>query len=178
MGKFTQEFSGWSDEPSLRPLILVSRNNTSDPQNWKPIQPSKPLLQNCVKEFKKNVGPVTFCDKQYGQKPTTNFADNLIHHIKSYKSNDGQYLVSFQLEMSRNKCEDVQSDTWAASWFHVNKEGSVRYIGRGMTLLDAGDYDNDGESEIIFWRSGYNEDGYILFYKQFINRVDFTWNYH
>lgn len=86
--------------------------------------------------------------------------------------------MSFQLEMSRNKCEDVQSDTWAASWFHVNKEGSVRYIGRGMTLLDAGDYDNDGESEIIFWRSGYNEDGYILFYKQFINRVDFTWNYH
>ncbi len=178
VGKFTKEFSGWLDEPSFRPLVLVSKDNHLDPQNWQPTRPSKLLLKKCIKVFRKTIGPVTFCDKKYGQKPTRDYADTLIQHVKSYHSNDTQYLISLQLDMSHYKCDDISSDQWEVAWFYVDTGGSVRYIGSGMTLLDAADYDNDGISEVIFWRDGYNENGYVLFYNHFNSHVDFTWNYH
>ena len=47
-----------------------------------------------------------------------------------------------------------------------------------LTLLDAGDYDGDGKSEVVFFLSGYNEDGYALFYDSFRKFVFHTWSYH
>ena len=47
-----------------------------------------------------------------------------------------------------------------------------------LILVDAGDYDADGESEAVFFISGYNEDGYALFYDSFQKSVMWTWNYH
>ena len=41
-----------------------------------------------------------------------------------------------------------------------------------------GDDDGDGSSEIMFWYSGYNEDGYTLFYRGFTRHASFRWNYH
>jgi len=45
-------------------------------------------------------------------------------------------------------------------------------------LLDVGDYDKDGKSEVLFWSSGYNEDGYVLYYDDFRKKVPFKWHYH
>jgi len=47
-----------------------------------------------------------------------------------------------------------------------------------IMLVDAGDYDGDGDSEVIFWVSRYNHDGYVLFYKQLSRFVEFSWGYH
>jgi hypothetical protein len=48
----------------------------------------------------------------------------------------------------------------------------------GAELVDAGDYDAGGWSEVVFWHSGYDEDGYSLLYRQFHERTDFFWIYH
>ena len=47
-----------------------------------------------------------------------------------------------------------------------------------LSLVDAGDYDADGKSELIFFLSGYNEDGYALFYDSNRKSVRWTWSYH
>jgi len=47
-----------------------------------------------------------------------------------------------------------------------------------MRLVDAGDYDNDGTSEVVFWESDYNKGGYILFYNHFTAKEEFSWHYH
>ncbi len=52
------------------------------------------------------------------------------------------------------------------------------YLGSQLELVDAGDYDGDGQSEVLFWHSAYNEDGYTLFYDQFRKRLDYWWTYH
>jgi hypothetical protein len=48
-----------------------------------------------------------------------------------------------------------------------------------MTLLDAGDYDNDGRSEVVFLLSqGDDTDGFVLFDGDFEKSVVLTWHYH
>lgn len=47
-----------------------------------------------------------------------------------------------------------------------------------MALVDAGDYDNDGSSEIIFQIHQENEDGYLLFAPKGEKTVRKTWTYH
>jgi len=65
----------------------------------------------------------------------------------------------------------------APAWYLIDGE-SIDYLGSEMTLLDAGDYDGDGESELLFWHSGYNSDGYVLIYRDFHEKAEFLWNYH
>ena len=48
-----------------------------------------------------------------------------------------------------------------------------------MSLLDAGDYDDDGQSEVLFFLSqGENTDGFVLYDASFREPVEFTWSYH
>lgn len=178
VGKITKEFAGWSDEPCFRPLVLVSKNYTSNPQMWKPVRPPNSIIQQCKEAFIKVVGPVALCDEKSGHKIIANNYSSRINHIKTYQSKDGEYLTCYRLEVPyNNKCDEF-SDDFSDQWFFINKTGSVQHIGEKMALLDAGDYDKDGISEIIFWYSRYDEDGYILFYNHFSNHAKFTWNYH
>ena len=51
-------------------------------------------------------------------------------------------------------------------------------MGRDLTLVDAGDYDENGASELLFWHSSDNEDGYTLVYDGLRKHVDYYWRYH
>jgi len=48
----------------------------------------------------------------------------------------------------------------------------------GLWLVDAGDYDNDGRSELVFSIDRDNEGGYELFHDGFQKRAVFNFNYH
>jgi hypothetical protein len=63
-------------------------------------------------------------------------------------------------------------------WFAVDPSRSVVYLDSGIWLVDAGDYDNDGKSELVFSINRDNEGGYDLFYDDFKKRVVFEFNYH
>ena len=63
-------------------------------------------------------------------------------------------------------------------WFTINPEHSVQYLGQDIWLLDAGDYDNDGRSEVVFVIEGYNRGGYELFYDDFRKHAIFEYSYH
>ena len=47
-----------------------------------------------------------------------------------------------------------------------------------MWLVDAGDYDNDGKSEVLFSIAGYDRGGYELFYDDFQKHASFEFGYH
>jgi hypothetical protein len=44
--------------------------------------------------------------------------------------------------------------------------------------VDAGDFNNDGKSEILFSISRYDRGGYELFYDQFTKHVAFEFSFH
>jgi hypothetical protein len=51
-------------------------------------------------------------------------------------------------------------------------------LGNGIWLVDAGDYDNDGKSELVFSIDRYNQGGYELFYDDFKKHATFEYGYH
>lgn len=47
-----------------------------------------------------------------------------------------------------------------------------------MKLVDIGDFNGDGKPEILFWRTAYDQDGYVLFYDDFKKSLSCSWRYH
>ena len=96
---------------------------------------------------------------------------------QAYGSKNGLKIVAVGLDGNQYGCDGPQPEEWSANWFLIDGK-QLDFIGREMTLLDAGDYDGDGKSELLFWHSGYNEDGYILISDSFTQKTAFTWKYH
>jgi hypothetical protein len=86
-------------------------------------------------------------------------------------------LVALGLDAKLNGCDGPPGDRWARHWFLVVGD-RVQHLNSSMTLVDAGDYDSDGRSEVVFWYSGYNKDGYVLFSGGFEKRTEHLWSYH
>jgi hypothetical protein len=57
-------------------------------------------------------------------------------------------------------------------------DGQTTFLGNGMQLVDAGDYDNDGKSELVFAIDRANEGGYELYYDDFKRHAVFQFSYH
>ena len=62
-------------------------------------------------------------------------------------------------------------------WYAIINNIPV-FLGTGLEFLECADYANNNTSQFIFRISGYNRDGYRLFYNDFKDHVDFTWCYH
>jgi hypothetical protein len=106
------------------------------------------------------------------------YKDNVILVNKSYASSNGEYIVAISIDPSFQHVNGMAKEEWPSDWFYVDKEKIAHALGSGMRLVDAGDYDNDGTSEVVFWESDYNKGGYILFYNHFTVKEEFSWNYH
>lgn len=95
--------------------------------------------------------------------------------MKAYKDRNGRQLFTLKLKDRADACDGPDDDLYPQSFVISN---GIKYIGAGLTLVDAGDYDLDGHSELVFWYSGYNKDGYVLFSPDLIREADYLWNYH
>lgn len=181
IGEATQEFASWAGN-EFRPLIAISEPNTSDPEHWKPFEPDNseldilfPIYQDYLARSGEN-----FIDTQKSQ----------LRFAKSYKSGNSDMLI--QLGMKSDYSELAVDHR---IWIYKSHSGEIINITKMIdnkfsqddfsdddfsinTLVDAGDYDGNGKSEIIFWSSRYNGDGYVLFYDECTGITDFTWSYH
>ena len=85
--------------------------------------------------------------------------------------------IALALRSSLRDCDPYGfAPQYENHWFVMS--ANPKHLGDGMDLLDAGDYDGDGHSEMIFWTSGENRDGYVLVYDDFAKRAEFYWHYH
>ena len=97
--------------------------------------------------------------------------------MKAYGSDEGRIVAEMHLEAI--DCGDVEAGFDIDDpWFVVDLTGIVTYLDAGLSLVDAGDYDNDGHSELIFSIHRENEGGYELFYDTFTKRSVFHFTYH
>jgi hypothetical protein len=128
--------------------------------------------------------------KEFHRESCTDDKDPVVHdrHSKdsdlwvtsAHGSNQGSFLV--ETEIKRGACDeyiDDRDDPFADQWFFVSKDLTFRRPGGFLELLDAGDYDGDRKSEVIFFLTQPEEtDGYVLFYDDFQKQVENTWTYH
>ena len=172
-------FRGWQScfhEPG-RPLVLVSLPNFRDPQHWRPFQPDTSGRPALFARFRAAVDTVVVCPNG-DEKPAQvwRYGPSDLVFEKSYRDTLRHNLLALRLKVPDNACEFTAGPEWSAHWFFVGQD--TLYLASELQLVDAGDYDGDGQSEVLFWHSGHNEDGYTLFYDQFGKRVDYWWTYH
>ena len=76
------------------------------------------------------------------------------------------------------RCDGPLGEAFVAQWFVIDPGKEIKFLGKGMRLVDAGDYDNDGKSEVVFSIEGYDRGGYRIFYDDFKRNATFEFGYH
>ncbi len=172
IGRRSAEFGGFLGKPVLRPLIANSQPFYKDPDSWKPSQTSAEVAASLRSAFRKKFPDVSNCKSGKPWK----YRDADISIRKTYSSSKGWSVAQLQLPVS--DCEGPPDDAFLDQWFAVSPGREVMFIGSGMWLVDAGDYDGDGASELVFAIDRYNEGGYELFYGGFKGHATFAFSYH
>tara|TARA_Y100000589_G_C27144695_1_gene626289 strand:- start:788 stop:1693 length:906 start_codon:yes stop_codon:yes gene_type:complete len=182
IGSPSMEFSGWVGYAQPRPLVTVTDTNYSDPEQWKPFKPNRNEITELASLYEKH-----FKNMEFG------WVDTVIHSKlefgKSYISSESNKLLQFGILDSVNGKEYLSNRIWiyksnSGEIIDLSKAIDFPFKGHGdseisnLYLVDAGDYDNDGYSEVVFWIDRYNGNGYALFYNNFSSHVSFEWNYH
>jgi hypothetical protein len=179
VGKKSMDYAGFPSEPVYRPLVAVSKPYFSDPDGWKRSSPSAEKIALARKQFKNKFPKVENCRNYTENIPRSwHYRDEDIVVNKAYSSKNGSLLI--ELSLTGYACDGPLEDgePFDSQWYFIDPAGSVKFIGSGMQLVDAGDYDNDGESEVIFAIDAYNAGGYRLFYQEFQKSAEYMFHYH
>ncbi len=179
VGKKSVDYSGSVHMPLYRPLIAVSQPNVSDPERWKHAQVSQELIAVARQQFRIKFPKATNCRSPEENIPRPwRYRDEDIRVAKAYSSKDNRSLV--ELNLTGNACDGEQGsqDEYHGQWYVIEPSGTARFLGSDMWLVDAGDYDNDGKSEVLFSIAGDNQGGYRLFYRNFTKSAEFAFHYH
>jgi len=179
IGKPSDDFADFGGPGKMRrPLVVVSQANFQDPDSWKRVMASGMLTTLVHRYFRQEFPHIYDCDEEKPRNADVAVPDSDIQLRTTYESNKNSFLVEVQLK-HRNCYVDDANDPWANQWYFVSAGRAIHRIGAFMRLLDAGDYDADGKSEVLFFLTQPEDtDGYVLFYDEFRKKVSLTWSYH
>jgi hypothetical protein len=179
VGKRSLEFSGYRETPVHRPLIANAVPYFEDPDSWKPAQPTPEYAKLLRGQFRQKFPRLCRISKQDETKlETLPYRDGDIATVKGYRSRRGWWVVRLHLEGAVD-CNDVEAGFEIDdSWFTIDPQHAASYLDSGMWLVDAGDFDNDGKSELVFSIDRDNRGGYVLYYDDFRKHATFEYGYH
>lgn len=177
IGKRSAEFSGFLGTLVLRPLIANSQPYFKDPDYWRPSHASPEVTASARRAFRKKFPTVTNClSRDLETLKLWQYRDADIKLNKAYSSSSNWSVV--EVLLTGNHCLEIPDDWFTGQWFAVAPNGETIFLSAGMRLVDAGDYDNDGKSELVFAIERYNQGGYELFYDDFKGHAVFEFSYH
>jgi hypothetical protein len=190
VGKRVAAFAGWGDVKKFRPLVALigMRPGTSKP--WTSSKPTTNDIAAVWPVFRQVVPEIPSCKyDQEGrllrtERPIAQKHLEIFHVIRLDRDEK-----LFGAHVARRFFKDC--DGWGGSasdvWFFSEGNSQPRMISQqpqldgwdsSQELIDIGDFDGDGRIEALFWFSGYNEDGYVLYFDRFEKSAIFTWGYH
>jgi hypothetical protein len=172
MGVRTHDFEGFLGEPVLRPLVAVSAPNFKDPDLWKPAVVDAATAALVRGAFRRKYPKITDCEAE----EVRGYADPDIHVMKAYSAKTGWRLVLTSLKGC--DIDDLRGDGLGLEWFTIDPAGSAQFLHGGLVLVDAGDYDNSGHSQLLFMIDDYNRGGYTLYSDDFRKQATFEYSFH
>lgn len=178
VGQKSEKYGGYTGAPVYRPLVTNSHPYFNDPESWRPSRLSADLVRVLRQQFRRQFPKLCkLGDDQTNLEPFS-YGDNNIVAVDAYGSKKGWTIARLHLGGAID-CSDTEAGFQIDDkWFVVDPKQSARYLDAGMWLVDAGDYDNDGQSEVIFSIDREDRGGYELFYNDFRKRATFQFAYH
>jgi hypothetical protein len=170
IGQPSADFAPWdADGPVYRPLVVVSQPNVADPDRWQPaplpagyVAAALPALRTAVAD----------------EEGAPAFRSGDVAVFKAYRSTAGERLFALSLRPALFPAAAVPGAPASPHWFVAGSPNAApRFLGSEMILIDGGDYDADGRSELLFMEAGYNRGGYRLFFDNLRDSVEFGWSY-
>ena len=171
-----QQFTGWCQAPDHRPLAAVVDGSVADPDAWKPLPIKSGDAGKLFSAFREQAGAASLCPDQSGKAVPFKYSAKDVEVLRSHGDRSGRRLITLGLKTHKDVCDGPPEPAWASHTFLLSKK--TTYLGRGLTVVDAADYDGDGKSEVLFWYTGYDEDGYVLLPGDGGQMTKFLWNYH
>lgn len=187
VGSRSMEFAGWMDMPVYRPLVASSTGRVGDPEMWTRATPGPKVLDELRRTFRAAFPVAERCTNVDDTEP-----DRWVYSVndlvvdRTYASSTGWRIARVSLPIDAYGCDGpvpeedagTGASPWAARTYVVSPTGKVADLGRSLLLVDAGDYDGDGQSELIFQLSGYNLGGYVLWTSSFAKSATFNFHFH
>lgn len=178
IGKASNEFSGFSGKVVHRPLVAVSKPYFQDPQKWKRHQATPELTKQALAIVRKHAPALCKAGKEETSPLIPLHLTQAHLNIRSHKSTDGRLLLMVSIN-DAYYCDGGAGDgLYDPQMFAIDSAGKTHYLGSGLKLVDAGDYDGDGVSELVMSLSRYNRGGYVLFSNLFVEVARFEFSYH
>jgi hypothetical protein len=183
VGQPSQQFAGimgmGAETKFHRPLVVVSQPNFRDPDGWKRARLPDNIAAAVRAAFRREYPHVDRCKDETIVEPDWEFPDSALSFPSAYASNKNSFLAEADIDSGDCGWIDQPDQPESGPWFFVSNDGNVKRVGSFMSLLDAGDYDNDGKSEFIFFLSqGENTGGFALFDASFKKQISMLWHYH
>jgi len=172
IGQRTDEFAGFIEEPVYRPLVAISEPNFKDPDVWKPVLLDAATTTAVRHEFRKKYPKITDCEVE----ELRDYRDLDIKILHAYASKPGWRLILTSVKGC--DIDDLRGDGLSLEWFIVDPTGAARYLHGNMRLVDAGDYDNSGHSQLLFLIDDDNRGGYRFYYDDFQKEAAFEYTFH
>jgi hypothetical protein len=162
--------------------VAVSKPYFQDPDHWKRAVLPAEIAHLVRAGFRRQFPHVSRCSEEQAVERDWKFPDSAIKVDAAYSSNKNSFLVATHLDAG--DCgwggdPDDPTDAFVDQWFFVAPDRSGRRIGGFDQLLDAGDYDNDGRSELIFFSMRSEaSDAYDLVYDDFQGKAELVIGYN
>lgn len=179
IGKQSTEFGGYVENSVFRPLVAISLPYYTDPDKWKPFTPSPSQIVALKGGFRQH-NP-NLCKLTAGEESKLEpfrYQDDDVKVVKAYQSRGGWAIARLHLDEAVDCQDDEAGFEIYDQWYYITPEAHVVYLDDGMWLVDAGDYDNDGASELLFSIDRENRGGYVLFYDHFRKHSTFEYSFH
>jgi hypothetical protein len=179
VGKRSPHYGGFTDQSVYRPLVTNSQPYFQDPELWSPAQLRAELIEILKKKFRQTFPKLCKAsDADETKLISYAYDDEDIKSVKAYVSKRGWTVAQLHLEGAID-CGAAETGFGLDDpWFVADSHGTAAYLDQGMWLVDAGDYANDGKSELLFSIDRYNRGGYELFYDEFKKKAKFEFSYH
>lgn len=175
-GERSTTFAGWQDTPLHRPLVATSPGAFANPQPWSEAETPAETQTALRQTFRAEFTDVTNCADAEAPAAPRAYTDRDIAISNGLVSSSGWRLATLQL--TGYNCDGPYEGAYISQTYAVSPAGDVRHLGEGLRFLDSGDYDADGEPEIIFLLEGYNLGGYQLYSGDFSQNATFQFGYH
>lgn len=178
--KNRDKFENWSGVPKYRPLLATRGKRKIASTGIVEGKIPQKIKGSVLKEFRKIVPSFVLCGSQESNKVLNKkkkYDDRDLKLDTVIKIGKENYLVGVILDKKLNLCDGPPESMWFVHWFHIQNGRDINFLGSGMYPVDK----IDSESLLTPWVfsvSGYNQDGYILFFDNFQKSVSINWKYH
>jgi hypothetical protein len=178
IGEPSDAYGGYTGASVHRPLVAVSEPYFRDPETWRPSKLTASLEKEVRKKFRLQFPRLCRQPGEESPLEAYRYANEDVKTVETFGSALGWAVVRLHLDGAID-CDDTEAGFGIDdAWFTVDPKGSARYLASGMWFVDAGDYDNNGQSELLFSINRDNRGGYVLFYDNFKGRVVFQYGFH